>query len=466
MVWMVWMLSLASPATSSDRLVEAVEHRDWAAVSALLKQQVDVNTPQADGATALHWAAHWDHLETADQLVRAGASVNVANDHGVTPLALACLNGSAAMAERLLRAGANANAADATGETVLMTAARTGNAAVVKALVAHRANVNAKKAPTGQTALMWAVSQKHPEVVRVLIEHGADVHARSQGGFTPLLFAAREGTLESARLLLEAGVNVNEAAPNGTSPLTLAIVSMQKPLAMSTFLLEKGADANGTLGGYAALHAAVASRDLELVQLLLAHGADPNARLGRMPPGAFRGGGDGNSAVTLKGATPFVLAAAYLSPAMMRVLAASGADPVLATEDGTTPLMVAAGLGQSDSGSSWKETSALEAVKFLVQLGADVTAVSRAGNTPLHGAAYVGADSVVQFLVEQGAGLDVQDKRGQTPFRVAQGHRGVGATFIERKATAELLRKLGANTSLGIDPHILFRERGDSGVVK
>src|ERR1700730_10279102 len=115
--WIVSLLSVASfAAPSSDlRLVEAVKKRDKEAIRSLLRQHVDVNTAQADGATALAWAAHWDDMETADLLIRGGANANAANDYGVTPLSLACSNGNAAMVGKLLKAGANPNAALSSG---------------------------------------------------------------------------------------------------------------------------------------------------------------------------------------------------------------------------------------------------------------------------------------------------------------------------------------------------------------
>ena len=127
----------------------------------LLKQKVDVNAPQPDGSTALHWAAQTDDLETADLLIGAGAQVGTANDYGITPLLLACQNGSAVMVEKLLKAGAKPNGAFPTGETALMIAARTGKPGAVQALLVQGADVNAKEPSLGQTALMWAAAQGH-----------------------------------------------------------------------------------------------------------------------------------------------------------------------------------------------------------------------------------------------------------------------------------------------------------------
>ena len=162
------------------RLIQAVRNKDPQAVRTLLSQRIDVNAPQGDGATALHWAARVDDLAIADILLRAGARAAVANDNGATPLHLACLNRSAAMVDRLLRAGADTNAAMVNGETVLMTCSRSGTAEAVKALLVKGARVNAKETAHDQTALMWAAAQRHSDVVRLLTEAGADLRARSK----------------------------------------------------------------------------------------------------------------------------------------------------------------------------------------------------------------------------------------------------------------------------------------------
>src|SRR5207244_12724258 len=155
----------------------------------------------ADGSTALLWAAHWNAVDTAGMLVRAGADANAANDFLMTPLSEACTNGSAALVSLLLKAGANPNTPVGTGVTPVMTCARSGNADAVRILLAGDADVNAKEPAQNQTALMWAAAEHHPVVVRTLIEAKADIHAHTKNGFTALHFAAREGDVESARLL-------------------------------------------------------------------------------------------------------------------------------------------------------------------------------------------------------------------------------------------------------------------------
>ena len=477
-------------ARSDLRLVEAARTQDQQAVRALLAEGVDVDVPFPDGATPLAWAAHWDDRDVAELLLRAGAAVDTANDLGVTPLLLACLNGSSAMVERLLRAGADPNAASTTGETPLMTAARTGSADVVRALLEAGADVNTAENAAEQTALMWAVAAGHPSVVRVLVEAGADVQARSAGGFAALLFAAQQGAVESAEILLDAGAHVDERASDQSTALVVAAASGRER--MTVLLLERGADPNDAGVGYAALHAAVPKNAVIAVRALLAHGADPNARLTSAPAPIFgpsRGAGSevlgqaqwsdsaasstGRRRGSLSGATPFWLAARSVNAPLMQLLVDGGADPTLTMEDGTTPLMVAAGLTQvqgprarrgdvSSFYSNWGETDSLESVELLARLGADLGARNRAGQTALHGAAYMGGSSVARFLVDRGAELNAPDAQGQTPFRIADGHLNVaGQGVTEWPETAALLRQLGADTSLGVDARDLLRRYGD-----
>ena len=150
--WMIVLLPGAGmPAEAADaRLKEAVRSGDHALLRALIEQGVDVNAPEGDGATLLHWAVRWDDVAAVDLLLQAGARPGATNAYGVTPLSLACVNRSAPVVERLLAAGADASAATSMGETVLMTCARTGAADSVRALLdAGAGNVNARDVVAG-----------------------------------------------------------------------------------------------------------------------------------------------------------------------------------------------------------------------------------------------------------------------------------------------------------------------------
>lgn len=442
-----------SAAVSDNRLLEAVQQQNHAAVRLLLAANVDPQTAGSDGSRPLHWAAHNDDLDTARLLVEAGANVSAVNDYGMTALALACINGSAAMIELLLQNGADPNAGLPEGETPLMTAARTGAVEPVAALLRSGADVNAREHWRGQTALMWAAAQGHAPVVRLLLASGADLATRSGGGFTALLFAVRAGHVESVHALLDAGAEVNQTAPDRRSLLVVAILNAHYEVA--AYLLERGADPNANTPGYTSLHAAVQARNpqtvampnpvptgrldsLELVEALLAHGADPNAHISKPPEGVY-------TFLDLTGATPFLLAAQAVDVPLMRVLIKGGADPLLANSAQTTPLMAAAGIGYDEGRqTAWSESAALEAVKLAWEVGGRVNAADAAGNTALHGAALTGANSVVQFLVSEGAQLDVPNARGWTPLTIADGVR-VGALLKSRPATAAFMRRLMAN---------------------
>ena len=453
-------------AAQDTRLLDAARAADSTGVITLLEQGLPANARQADGATALHWAAHWDAAAMADALVRAGAAVDAANDFGVTPLWLACLNGSETLVAVLLAAGADANAALPSGETVLMTASRTGSAETVRLLASHGADLNAREHTRGQTALMWAVAQQHPDIVETLVALGADVHARSaprprrihtrtagfnpsgvvdivQGSNTPILFAARQGNLEAARHLVAAGAHVNDTAASGTSALVVAAHSGHTALAL--FLLDQGADPNAAEAGYSALHAATLRGDETLAAALVARGADPNAPVVRGSPGR-RNSPDYVLEHDVVGATAFWLAAHFAEPGVMRALAGAGSDPQVVMEDGTTPLMAAVaarrrrepGLAANPAAD---ERLVLEAARVAIVAGVEVNAADAAGNTALHTAASRRLDSVVQLLADSGADLHAVNDQGQTPLAVAGGRGGAD------NSTVELLRRRATSRS-------------------
>jgi len=288
------------------------------------------------------------------------------------------------------------------------------------------------------------------------------------------MFAARQGDLDASRMLLARGADINGMASDGTAALLVATVRGYPDL--TAVLLNAGADVNASGTGYTALHWAAGSWEteltgefgldaptsewatlagltgeaqLDLVSMLLAHGADPDIRTtGRVPRFGFSAGSSSPQFYNVLGATPFLLAAQAGNVAVMRALVAAGADPLIPTDANSTPLMQAAGVARVIGESRVTEAGSLEAVKLAAELGADINASDDAGNTALHGAATHGADTVVQFLVDQGADLDVRNAYEETPWMIVAGFglRRAGVN-VDHPTTAELLRTLGANTS-------------------
>jgi len=481
-IWLSAILAAScfGASNTDTRLADAAMNQDPQTVRSLLKLHADVNVAQPDGTTALHWAARWDDVESAQELIRAGANVKVANRFGATPLSLAATNGSAAMIEALLKGGENPNAVVSDmGDTALMLAARTGKPDAVKVLLDHGADPN-KTNSEGQTPLMWAVAEKNAAAAKALIDRGANVNAQTSklppptmfqtifsapfpaGGMTALLYAARQNDLDSARVLIEAGVDIKQTSADGSSPLLVA--TFNDHFALAKFLLEHGADPNAAdERGRAPLYAAIDMRnlewstrpappekdslsDLDLIKALLEHGANPNARLTKKIPLRGQPSFDGRWANAI-GATPLWRAAQSDDVTVMRLLKDHGADPLIATNDHTTVLMMAAGVGWSDGQSHGSQADAPEALKLCLEWGNDVNAVNDEGYTALHGAAFRGANDVVQFLVEHGAKMDVKNKEGRMPVNMAEGmHIGPGG-WVEHDDTVALFHKLMLTTS-------------------
>jgi len=549
---------IGGAAQANSPVADAVMKGDRAALVKLLQQKADVNAPQVDGATALHWAVHHEDLDAADRLLRAGAKVDVTNREGAAPLAMASQHGNAAMIERLIKAGADPKQRGPNGETMLMYAARNGNPAAIRTLLAAGIDVNAKERLRNTTALMWAAEQRHPEVVKLLLAAKADYSAKSGpaglprnyfaakvnvenvdlnrrrraaaaaagrtyqeqleweqtqgltvverrgvvnvppptpddddpvivaglvgtggGGLTALVFAAREGDLDSARALLDAGADVNQQTEYGWTPLLTAVNNRNYQLAK--LLVERGADVNiANKGGWTPVYLATDNRNieggdypvprpdmdhLELIELLLQRGANPNARV--------RENTLTRTIFTMQwffeaGATAFVRASQSSDTGLMKLLLKYGADPKIATDLGDTALTACAGIGWVE-GVTYERSKEenVEAIRMLLDLGLDPNHANNEGRTPLMGAALKGRNDAVRLLVERGARLETRD-RGSRDTEDA-GSIAAGARFqaldyseglvragvqsaIARPDTSQLIRQLMIERGLQVPP--------------
>ena len=436
------LLSAASYAGTSD-VADAAMNRDPAALRGLLAKKADVNAPQTDGTTALHWAVHYEDVALVDELLRAGANVAVANREGATPFYLASITGNPVIIDKLLKHGVDVNGTVLRhGETPLMFAARTGRPDAVKLLLETGAQVNAKETLRETTAVMWAAEQGHAEVIKLLVAAGADIDANSTiekvkgrrygcnsctgdapvtGGVTALVLAARQGNLDAVTALAERGADLNKPSGDGSTAMLVAIQNGHYDVAR--YLVDKGADINkANQKGWTPLYLAVKHRNLEtgtipvpnqnqafdFIKVLLARDVDVNAKV---KANTEIRNGQRATWFNEAGATAFVRAALCGDIELMRMLLAKGADPTIATEDRTTALMAAAGVGYSEGFIHYRSAEeSVEAVKLLLELGADVNAQNEGGLSALHGAAHRAALNEIKLLVEHGASLTLESK--------------------------------------------------------
>ncbi|MBI4266338.1 MAG: ankyrin repeat domain-containing protein [Acidobacteria bacterium] len=476
-VAVVW---LADPVRSADQspVAAAAKKGDLGAVRALIQQRADVNLPEADGSTALLWAAYNSDLPMARALLTAGAKVDAANRYGVTPLLQASRVGDTAVMEALLDAGASVLTRHTEGETPLMATARAGSVPAVRLLLSRGADVNAADGFQRQTALMWAADEGHLDVIRALLEAGAapDLKAHvnqldrehadhPSGGFTALMFATRNGHEEAVRMLMEAGANpnlTNGDDQNRLSGATALIIAIQNDrFDLAAKMLEWGADPNdGSLLHAVDMHDGTTdmyARDgsqlrpnhrntltsLDLIKLLLEKGADPNKPwVGQLHNTSMCCGDFHN-------ATPFYRAAIAADVEALTLLIAHGANvewapgelrlpgrggrggngnmyrqPIFVAMTGGRGASFGAGPGFSREGPPpWREPGSrkpIEAVRLLLEAGADPNAWGPDGAVPLHGAADRGDLDMIRLLAEKGADLNYYNRDGYTALGLVE----------------------------------------------
>jgi ankyrin repeat protein len=430
-----------------------------------------------------------------------------------TPLLMAATNGNVQIMELLINAGADVNAASSIGTTPLMQSAASGNVDAVRLLIDHGANVNAKDTLKEQTPLMFAATMDRAPVIRLLVAKGAkpnvtskvlpidlplfdddgnpipqrglvtdaagnpiesygQASAKFMGGMTPLHYAAREGHMDAIQALVESGADLNVQNPGDkTTVMIEAIVNGHYDIAK--YLVERGGNPNlPSIDGLEALYATIDNEYapvawsatshtwadgtaqqktsyLELMAVLLEHGADPNARIVR--PLWFRPPHHNQMWVKTSGSTPFWRAAQATDLLAMKLLVSRGADPRMASTDKDTPLAMAAGIGWSGN-YSINAPYFLDAVKYLVEEAkVDVNTVDKDGYTAIFGAAYRGDNEMVKYLVDKGARLDLRNNKGWSVTDMTTAPNVRSSVGLAHPETEALVVSLGAPTRLKVD---------------
>src|ERR1700733_9824007 len=451
--------ALASVAVfgADASLTEAIKSgQRAAAIDMIAKKPADVNAAEADGSTALLWAANLNAQDLAARLLKAGADPKVRNRLGSTPLAEAAFNSNTGMVKALLDAGADPNAAGPDGQTPLMIVARTANVAAAKLLLDKGANPNVKEAQKDQTPLMWAAASSQGAMVRQLLIGGAEPDAksatdlmtplvsaepraqpRSPGGMTAMLFAAREGCLDCVNALLEHGAKVDLPDPEGVTPLISSLFNAHFNVAK--YLIEKGASVDRwDWWGRSPLYLAVDYNTLphggrpdqpslddtlpiDIVRILLDKGANPNLQLKLFPPYRATGADRGVDGMLTIGTTPLLRAAKAQDVASIKLLLEHGAIVDLPNSQAMTPMVAASGMGSVDADTRGNyyavdiQERAIASLDSLLAHGGELN--GRAGRfqqAPLHGAAFWGWNKVVEYLLTKGADINVADSRGYT----------------------------------------------------
>lgn len=369
-------------------------------------------------AVNLHLAAYLGDTAKAQSLIDSGADVNARDGNGWMPLHYAASHGQREVARLLIAAGADPNAEaqdkhypeDVVGGTALHLAVRGTDQKMIELLLKGGADVNARD-KQGETPLAWAVDHNRLEAVKLLIAKGADVNARVQGGgsyLTTLLgIAVGRAHFEIMETLMAAGANVNARDGPGRTPLHLALTSEYRQVVEAAMSEYPDVTAPQTEWDRYRAQAGEVRRTLavQIVRILCSHGADVNAR-------------------DKEGITPLHWAAYHGARDVIELLMAQGADVNAPSRfdpnghsviwenrelryrlgNGAVPLHAAVIRGHR------------EAVEVLLAHGSQLDVEDKAGRTPLHHAAGGGKAEIVEFLLARGADVNAEDRRGATPL--------------------------------------------------
>ena len=440
-------VTAAVRAAGSD-VADAVMRGDLAAARALIQKGSDVNAPQGDNATALHWAVYRDSVEAVDMLVRAGAKSSP-NREGMTPLAMAALFGNPQVVDRLLKAGADAKAIGPNGESMVMFASRNGNPDVIRLLVEAGANVNAREPVRGTTALMWAVEQRHPEAVAALLKAGADPAARSAGAGLPRNYVAPRVNTRAVEEAQKRRERAKAAGRTYEEQLEFEFQSGQ----------DLGGPRNAFTGNRAGGAGAAAGQEQAGAPQQPAAATQPPATTDQAPAvanaaggGGGRNGGGGGRGRGAAGRAGGAAAQAAASDAGAPEPVEDDAEVVVAGlvgggGGGLTPLVFAAREGDIDS------------TRLLIAAKADVNQTTEYGWTPLLVAVNNRNYQLARLLLDNGANPNLANKGGWTPLYIATDNRNIeGGDYPVPKADLDHLELIRLLLAKGADPNARVKD--------